>query len=123
MFWCIPLSSQNSNNANWVLVDPVASISGSTGGAKPTFYKRGKELIMTTFPHPNTGATITMTFKSEYTFKGNMDFSLLNYSSWNKDYEVLLPYSLNAANRILTSDATTQFAYFRLLAPVVFPLA
>jgi hypothetical protein len=115
--------SQISNIANWVLVDPIASISGSTGGSKPTFYKRGKELIMTTFPHPNTGATITMTFKSEYTFKGNMDFSLLNYSSWNKDYEVLLPYSLNAANRILTSDATTQFAYFRLLAPVIFPLA
>lgn len=115
--------SQISNVANWVLVDPIASISGSSGGTKPTFYKRGKELIMTTFPHPNTGATITMTFKSEYTFKGNMDFSLLNYSSWNKDYEVLLPYSLNAANRLMTSDATTQFAYFRLLAPVVFPLA
>lgn len=117
------ITTQISNIANWVLVDPIASISGSTGGSKPTFYKRGKELIMTTFPHPNTGATITMTFRSEYTFKGNMEFSLLNYSSWNKDYEVLLPYSLNAANRLLTSDATTQFAYFRLLAPVVFPLA
>ena len=108
---------------DWVLVDPVASISGSSGGSKPTFYKRGKELIMTTFPHPNTGATITIAFKSEYTFKGNMDFSLLNYSSWNKDYQVLLPYALNAANRIMTSDATTQFAYFRLLSPVVFPLS
>lgn len=117
------ITTQISNNANWVLVDPIASISGSSGGTKPTFYKRGKELIMTTFPHPNTGATITITFRSEYTFKGNMEFSLLNYSSWNKDYEVLLPYILNAANRILTSDATTQFAYFRLLAPVVFPLA
>ena len=117
------LISQYSNNANWVLVDPVASIMGSTGGTKPTFYRRGKELIMTSFPHPNTGATVTITFKPEYSFKCDILFSLLNYSSWNKDYQVLLPYTLNAANRMLTSDATTQFAYFRLPAPVVFPLA
>lgn len=117
------ITTQISNNANWVLVDPVASIMGSSGGAKPTFYQRGKELIMTTFPHPNTGATITITFKSDYSFKCDIGFSLLNYSSWNKDYQVFLPYTLTAANRLLTSEATTQFAYFRLPAPVVFPLA
>lgn len=105
------------------MVDPIASISGSSGGSKPTFYKRGKELMMISFPHPNTGATITMTFKSEYSFKNDICFSLLNYSSWNKDYQVVLPYFLTAANRMITSDATTQFAYFRLFAPVVFPLA
>lgn len=114
--------SQISNNANWVLVDPVASIMGSSGGAKPTFYQRGKELMMINFPHPNTGATITITFKSDYSFKCDIGFSLLNYSSWNKDYQVFLPYTLTAANRLLTSEATTQFAYFRLPAPVVFPL-
>lgn len=116
------ITTQISNNANWVLVDPVASIMGSSGGAKPTFYQRGKELMMINFPHPNTGATITITFKSDYSFKCDIGFSLLNYSSWNKDYQVFLPYTLTAANRLLTSEATTQFAYFRLPAPVVFPL-
>lgn len=117
------LISQFSNLKNWVLVDPVASISGSSGGAKPTFYQRGKELLMVNFPHPNTGAIVSITFKSDYSFKFDIPFSLLNYASWNKDYQVLLPYTLNANTRVLTSDTTTQFAYFRLLVPVVFPLA
>lgn len=101
----------------------MASIMGSSGGAKPTFYQRGKELMMINFPHPNTGVTITMTFKPEYSFKNDIGFSILNYSSWNKDYQVVLPYGLIASSRMITGDATTQFAYFRLFAPVVFPLA
>ena len=124
MFYCISLSSQNSNNANWVLVDPVALISGSLGGAKPTFYQRGKELLMIKFPHPtNSATTVTITFKSDYKFKDNVNFCVLNYSSWNKDYQVMLDYYVNAASNQLTSGCTTMFNYFTLPAPVVFPLA
>lgn len=101
----------------------MASISGSSGGAKPAFYQRGKELLMTTFPHPNTGATVTIVFKSDYKFKNNVSFGVMNYSSWNKDYQVILEYYVNATTNQLTSGCTTTFNYFMLLAPVVFPLA
>ena len=116
------LSTQISNIANWVLVDPIASISGSSSGSKPIFYQRGKELLMVSFPHPNTAATVTVTLKSEYTFKQNISFMVLNYSSWNKDYQVMLEYYLNASSRTITSNVSTQFAYFTLIAPVIFLL-
>lgn len=105
------------------MVDPVASISGSSGGAKPVFYQRGKELLMVFFPHPaNAATTVTITFKSAYKFVTNVGFGVLNYSSWNKDYQVTLEYYVNASTNILTSNATTMFNYFMLHAPVVFPL-
>lgn len=124
VFCCIFLISQISNNANWVLVDPVASISGSLGGTKPTFYQRGKELLMTDFPHPaNAATTVTIVFKSTYKFVNNVRFGVMNYSSWNKDYQVTLEYYVNAASNQLTSGCTTMFNYFTLPAPVIFPLA
>ena len=105
------------------MVDPIASISGSAGGAKPTFYQRGKELLMTDFPHPaNAATTVTITFKSAYKFINNVRFGVLNYSSWNKDYQVTLEYYVNSATNVLTSNGTTTFNYFMLHAPVVFPL-
>lgn len=117
------ITSQISNLRDWVLVDPIASISGSAGGAKPTFYQRGKELLMTDFPHPaNAATTVTITFKSAYKFINNVRFGVLNYSSWNKDYQVTLEYYVNSATNVLTSNGTTTFNYFMLHAPVVFPL-
>lgn len=106
------------------MVDPIASISGSAGGAKPIFYQRGKELLMISFPHPANAATpVTLTFKSAYKFVNNVGFGVLNYSSWNKDYQVTLEYYVNASTNVLTSNVTTMFNYFMLHAPVVFPLA
>jgi hypothetical protein len=78
---------------------------------------------MINFPHPaNASTTVTMTFKSDYKFLSNIGFTVINYSSWNKDYQVMLEYYVNASTGVLTSNAPTQFNYFMLVSPVIFML-
>lgn len=119
----VPYVSTNKELTDWVLVDPVQSISGSLNGTKPTFYKKGKTLLMTDFPHPAAiGGIVTVTLKPEYKFKNNQSFGVLNYSGWTNNIQVFHVYSLNASNNVLTSSITAEFYYHYLYEPVEFLL-
>ena len=104
----------------WEVVDPIQSITGSLNGAKPKFYKRGKTLVMTSFPHPNAiGTAISITLKPEYKFKESQAFMVLNYTAWTGSFQDANPYVLNASTNIISASSAPTKNYYMLYAPVV----
>ena len=107
----------------WEVVDPIQSITGSLNGGKPQFYKRGKTLVMTSFPHPNAiGTAISITLKPEYKFKAGQAFMVLNYSSWTGSYQDANQYVLNKSTNTISASSTPTKNFYMLYAPVVFIL-
>lgn len=109
--------------SEWEVVDPVQSITGSLSGAKPKFYKRGKTLVMTSFPHPNAvGTAISITLKPEYKFREGQAFMVLNYTAWTGSFQDSNQYVLSASTNTISASSAPTKNYYMLYAPVVFIL-
>lgn len=107
----------------WKEVDPIQSITGSLNGTKPKFYKRGKTLVMTSFPHPNAiGTAISITLKPEYKFRESQAFMVVNYTAWTGNYQDANQYVLNASTNTISASSAPTKNYYMLYAPVIFIL-
>lgn len=109
--------------SEWEVVDPIQSITGSLNGAKPKFYKSGKTLVMTSFPHPNAvGTAISITLKPEYKFRESQAFMVVNYTAWTGSYQDANQYVLNSSTNTISASSAPAKNYYMLYAPVVFIL-
>ena len=115
--------TESVKEEEWKEVDPIQSITGSLNGGKPKFYKRGKTLVMTSFPHPNAiGTAISITLKPEYKFRESQAFMVLNYNAWTGSYQDANQYVLNSSTNGISASSTPTKNYYMLYAPVVFIL-